>query len=209
MGPLALYVMANDAFVVDLGFDKLNAELMKLDGIVIKVGIQSDADAIQAEDEKGRPQEITLLDKAIYNEFGHSGKKDTADAGHGSIELPSEIGSVVLPSFELGGQKGNGGAAPARPFVSGWADTFQAEIYRNQEAVYLAVLEGKYDAARGAGLLGEWAQGSMKKNLRDFAWAPNAPATIKAKGSDKPLIDVSQMINAIRYLVASKELTAS
>ena len=197
-----------DNYTIDHGFKALTKELEKLDGMVIKIGIQSDAEGIQAVDEKGRPQKVTLLDKAVYNEFGHNGRGDTADAGHGAQALPAMLGSVVLPSFELGGSKGNGGATPARPFVSGWADTFQAEIYKNQEAVYVGVLEGKYDADKGAGLLGEWAQASMKKNLRDYAWAPNAAATIKAKGSDKPLIDVSQMVNAIRYLVASKELTA-
>ena len=32
-------------------------------------------------------------------------------------------------------------------------------------------------------------------------WAPNKPSTIRRKGSDKPLIDTSQMRNAITYVV--------
>ena len=32
-------------------------------------------------------------------------------------------------------------------------------------------------------------------------WAPNAPSTIKAKGSDKPLIDTDEMRKSITYVI--------
>lgn len=35
-------------------------------------------------------------------------------------------------------------------------------------------------------------------------WPPNAPSTIKAKGSDKPLIDTGSMRRAITYVVSEK-----
>jgi hypothetical protein len=35
-------------------------------------------------------------------------------------------------------------------------------------------------------------------------WAPNAPSTIKRKGSDKPLIDKGQLRNAIDYVIITK-----
>jgi hypothetical protein len=201
--------MASDKYTIDHGFAALTKELEKLDGSVIKIGIQSDAETIEAVDKDGKPQGLTLLDKAIYNEFGTSGREnhawkgDSVHTGDGYQSMTKSYGSVVLPSFELG-TGSNSGAIPARPFVSGWADTKQMEIQKKLEAVYLGVLDGKYSAEKGMGLLGEWAQASMKANLLSFPWAPNAPATIKAKGSDKPLVDVGQMVNSIRYLVALK-----
>lgn len=36
-------------------------------------------------------------------------------------------------------------------------------------------------------------------------WPPNAPSTIKQKGSDRPLIDTSSMRNAITYVIRKKE----
>jgi hypothetical protein len=36
----------------------------------------------------------------------------------------------------------------------------------------------------------------------DNGWAPNAPATIAAKGSDKPLIDTASLRKSIEYVVA-------
>lgn len=36
-------------------------------------------------------------------------------------------------------------------------------------------------------------------------WAPNSPATIKAKGSDKPLVDTDDMRKSITYVVRDKK----
>lgn len=200
--------MAADHYTIDHGFKALTKELEKLDGMVIKIGIQADAAEIPAVDKDGKREEISVLDKAIFNEFGRSGRQGTPDGGHTGDHhqaFPTHAGSVVLPGNMLFGGMS---AIPARPFVSGWADTKQQDILAKMEAVYLGVLDGKYDAQKGAGLLGEWAQGSMRNNALTFPWTPNAPATIKAKGSAQPLVDEGQMLNVIRFLIESKELTA-
>lgn len=191
--------MATNSYTVDHGFKALLGALDKLDGMVIKVGIQADAAHIPSIDEKGKQEPISVLDKAIYNEFGRSAKQgetDSADAGHGAQRLPTHAGSVVLP----GGEDTRGGypAIPARPFVSGWADTKEVQIHEHMEAAYLAMIDSGMTPEIAARSVGEWASENMKQNLRDYPWTPNSAATIKAKGSDKPLIDESQMINSIR-----------
>ena len=39
----------------------------------------------------------------------------------------------------------------------------------------------------------------------DNGWAPNAPSTIKAKGSDRPLIDTGELRKAIRGIVVKED----
>jgi hypothetical protein len=197
--------MATNSYTVDHGFKALIGALGKLDGMVIKVGIQADAAHIPSVNDQGKQEPISVLDKAIYNEFGRSAKKgetDSADAGHGAQKLPTHAGSVVLP----GGEDTRGGypAIPARPFVSGWADTKEKEIHEHMEAAYLAMIDKGITPYIAARSVGEWATTSMKENLLKYPWTPNAAATIAKKGSSTPLVDESQMINSIRSVVAKE-----
>jgi hypothetical protein len=67
-----------------------------------------------------------------------------------------------------------------------------------------AVLDGdKAEAVRHlkrAGMTGQNAARGWFTDSRN-GWAPNAPSTIKAKGSDRPLIDTAQLRKAITYVV--------
>lgn len=194
--------MATNSYTVDHGYKALLGALDKLDGMVIKVGIQADAEHIPSIGHDGRQEPISVLQKAIYNEFGRSAKKgetDSADAGHGAQRLPTHAGSVVLP----GGEDTRGGypEIPARPFVSGWADTNEKDIHDHMDAAYLGLIDKGYTAEVAARLVGEWAGEDMKRNLRTYPWTPNSPVTIALKGSSTPLVDESQMVNSIRSVV--------
>lgn len=67
-----------------------------------------------------------------------------------------------------------------------------------------AVLDGdKAEAVRHlkrAGMTGQNAARGWFTDSRN-GWAPNAPSTIKAKKSDRPLIDTAQLRKAITYVV--------
>jgi hypothetical protein len=41
----------------------------------------------------------------------------------------------------------------------------------------------------------------VKKTIRDGSYEPNAPSTIKRKGSSRPLIDTGAMLNAVTSVV--------
>ena len=41
----------------------------------------------------------------------------------------------------------------------------------------------------------------QRAHIRNGNWVPNAPATIRRKGSDRPLIDTGQLVNAVEYEV--------
>lgn len=55
--------------------------------------------------------------------------------------------------------------------------------------------------------LGLTAQNKVKTNITsggDPKFAPNAPSTIARKGSDRPLVDTAQLLNAITYVLRKK-----
>lgn len=63
------------------------------------------------------------------------------------------------------------------------------------------VLTGSMTVPQALGLLGEKVTSDMKRTIEKGIDPPNAPSTIEAKGSDKPLIDTAQMKNSITYAV--------
>ena len=54
---------------------------------------------------------------------------------------------------------------------------------------------------RGLALLGEYARGLIIRRIVERDYAPNAPSTIVAKGSDTPLVDEGILKGSIAYKV--------
>lgn len=107
----------------------------------------------------------------------------------------SEIGLV----HEFGAPSRN---IPARPFIRQTFQRKRAELAQLQAKLAQAIMMGRLDEARAMGMLGAWAAGAIKATItRDGEFAPLKPATIKRKGSDKPLIDTGQLVGAITFVV--------
>lgn len=62
-----------------------------------------------------------------------------------------------------------------------------------------AMKDEGYDIRQAMGRLGQQVQGDVQKAIRDLSDPPNAPETIKRKGSSSPLIDTGQMLSSIRW----------
>lgn len=140
----------------DLGFAKAITQMKALADKEIKIGIQADE---TAKYEDG----VSVLDVAVWNEFG------TANI-------------------------------PSRPFIRQCFALHSEEAYqRLVKAVEVAEKGGNAELALR--LVGEWYEGRMKNVLTTHPWAPNSKATIKRKGSSRPLIDTKQLLNSIRYKV--------
>jgi len=58
-----------------------------------------------------------------------------------------------------------------------------------------------YDAHKALALMGEGISGQLQAAIREFKDPPLKPATVKAKGFAKPLIDTSHMLNSTGYEV--------
>jgi hypothetical protein len=78
---------------------------------------------------------------------------------------------------------------PARPFLSQTFSNRRAELVAIQAKIAEGIFTGKLDEQKAMALLGAWAVGAIKATItRDGHFVPLKPATIKRKGSDKPLI---------------------
>lgn len=68
----------------------------------------------------------------------------------------------------------------------------------------LANLIEKHGVEKAMNLMGEGIRGQLQESIRETNEPPLAPATIKRKGFDKPLIETSNMINSVDYEVDVK-----
>lgn len=95
---------------------------------------------------------------------------------------------------------------PARPVIEPAIEspTNKAAITGELSEAATSVLNSEPEAAlqhlNDAGQLGEDAARNWFENPNN-GWPPNTPATIAAKGSDRPLVDTGQLRKAITHVV--------
>lgn len=93
---------------------------------------------------------------------------------------------------------------PARPFMRQTFEHRRGELIALQAKIAQGLIAGKLTEERAMGLLGAWAAGAIKATItRDGNFAPLKPATVKRKGSDKPLIDTGQLVGSITFVVVA------
>lgn len=93
---------------------------------------------------------------------------------------------------------------PARPFMEPSIEKNRDAIARLQGKIIKSALEGKsIDIQVASKKLGLYVSTEAKRYFTDEAngWPANAPATIKSKGSDQPLIDTGALRAAITYVL--------
>jgi HK97 gp10 family phage protein len=107
----------------------------------------------------------------------------------------SELISVVV--FQEFGTK----HIPARPFVSTSFDENKEKINSTKKKLYERIIQGNMTTENALRIIGIMHVNQMKRKIRDISSPPNAPSTIKKKGSSNPLIDKGQMINSVTHEV--------
>lgn len=90
---------------------------------------------------------------------------------------------------------------PARPFLdigvmSGVDEYDQALNEREHE-----------DLEDALKTIGVFAQGAVRSYMTDLQSPPNAPSTIKKKGSSNPLIDTGELRSSITWVVSKETIT--
>lgn len=90
---------------------------------------------------------------------------------------------------------------PARPFLSDGGKEAVAATRPIAEALAPALNAGKATRADVLGHMGPVAVDAIKGKLTKGPWEPLQPATERAKGSGRPLIDTGLMRNSITYTV--------
>jgi hypothetical protein len=95
---------------------------------------------------------------------------------------------------------------PARPFmepgIEDAKERISAQLKKGSRALMDGDLHTANQAMNAAGLI---AVNSIKNKITDGDFEPLKPATVKRKGSDKPLVDTGSMRNAITYLIVSDQ----
>ena len=56
-----------------------------------------------------------------------------------------------------------------------------------------------YDARTALGAMGEGIKGQLQQSIADFDSVPLAPSTIRAKGSDKQLVETGHLMNSVDW----------
>lgn len=87
-------------------------------------------------------------------------------------------------------------AIPARPFM----DALEKQSDQ-LSAFCTSAVQNATDAADATKKIGAKSVGMIQKEITDGQWVPNAPSTIKKKGSDKPLIDTGRMRQEVHYVI--------
>lgn len=93
------------------------------------------------------------------------------------------------------------GSIPARPVLQPAVEE-GAPVYRRLAEVMLPkVLSGDMEMRVLLEQMGSLAEGHVKQYMTDLRTPPNAESTIRAKGSDNPLIDTGALRQSIRYVI--------
>ena len=89
---------------------------------------------------------------------------------------------------------------PARPFIRGFQERNAKALGALMDRTANLIAQGK-PAGPTLDQMGAVVQQQQQAHVRaSKSWAvPNAPSTVKNKGSDVPLIDHAVLVNSIRY----------
>ena len=142
---------------------------------------------------------VRVIDKGLADVLRQSsalngtGVKVGIQAGQGQQDGTDMLDIAVFNEFGTA-------TIPARPFMQDAADKYHEDTGRVMEHLAKKVQEGA-DAGQALETLGQWYQAQQQAHIRSGEFQPNAPATVKRKGSSVPLIDKGQLVNSVRYEV--------
>lgn len=88
---------------------------------------------------------------------------------------------------------------PERSFLRATIDQYRTAIQKRATALGKGVLLDLFTVEQALELLGEYAVGLIRQRMADGIPPPNAPSTIKRKGSSKPLIDTGGLRASISH----------
>ena len=132
------------------------------------------------------------------------------------LELAKPRISVGVHAAEGGAAKTNGTTVldvamraefglgqPMRSWLRAWYDEHYRVGYDEIRKVLQTVISGKRALTPSLEMLGQRFVGLIQQRISQRIPPPNAPATVKAKGSSTPLVDSGQFRSSITYRVKS------
>lgn len=154
------------------------------------------------------------MSKVIWKDTGWSSVVQTVSR-LGSVHVRAGVVGEKAEAPNGGGRITNGEAAIFNEFGTGDGHiparapvqrTFKREGGRVQaflaEAARKAVL-GAASPELALRDVGAWAESEIRRTIAEGVPPPNAPTTIALKGSDHPLIDNGDLLDAVGYQIAT------
>lgn len=93
---------------------------------------------------------------------------------------------------------------PSRPFLRSAFDAKKADWNRLMARLITKVVAGHLDVVAALELVGQRAAGDVRNRITQGGnFVPNKPATIRRKGSSKPLIDSARLLQSISHQVVT------
>ena len=132
---------------------------------------------------------VAEMDKLLSKEI-HVGFQ----AGRNAYEDGTDIVDVAAFN-ELGTSN-----IPARPFMKQSWENNEGKLKAACQRANKMISQGE-TAEEACKMLGVYGVGLIQREIRDGNFVPNAPSTIRRKGSSKPLIDTGRMRQSVHYVV--------
>jgi len=97
-----------------------------------------------------------------------------------------------------------GGHVPQRSFIRATVDENIDRIHAAQAALAKRIILSQITPEQAMAQLGALVKGMIQARISRGIEPPNAPSTIAAKGSSKPLISTGQLRSSVDYAVESE-----
>jgi hypothetical protein len=176
----------------DLGMKDLFKRL-EAEENVVDIGIHSDED-----------QKLIVI--AAANEFGATinhpggtayGYATPEDARKRRVRfLKSGAGFKVI-----GVTKPHIITIPARPYIRSTVDENETKYQGVSKNLMGQMIGKKMTKPMALEIMGQLIEGDIKQKIVSLRSPPNAPSTIRAKGSDNPLVNTGLLGGSIRFVV--------
>jgi hypothetical protein len=88
---------------------------------------------------------------------------------------------------------------PERPFLRDTSDLIKTDIEALSDKMLDQIVRGKSTVKKALDVIGLRVQAAFRRAVNQWDSPPNAPATIRKKGADNPLVDTGQMRNSIEF----------
>jgi hypothetical protein len=87
---------------------------------------------------------------------------------------------------------------PERPFLQSGITQNRDKLTAVSKGLLVNIIQGSRDVTNALGVLGEVARTSVQQKITEGPFTPNNAATIKRKGSSRPLIDTGHLRSGIK-----------
>ncbi len=142
--------------------------------------------------------------RAVLRAVSRNKKREIVVGMVGSKSEQPKKGSRSITVAQVAEWAEFGIGQPQRSWLRGWVDANKDEINERVDHEMGQVLRGRRTEEQALKRLGVWLQGQCQLNLAnhpDNGLAPNAPSTVRQKGSSTPLINTGQLRSAISHKI--------